>query len=98
MSKCPCWKDSVLLISYLPIFSDENLLSHLQSDSRFVWNQYAMQPLLSKPELSRYWLPIILGCEYFRIMTVECLIHGLSNGLLFLLYRSYHYQEYNYQS
>jgi phosphatidylinositol 4-phosphatase len=33
-----------------------------RADSRFVWNGYLLKPF-QKPELRRYCLPLLMGCE-----------------------------------
>ncbi len=37
---------------------------HERADERFVWNRHFIRELVSQPELAKFVLPVMLGCEY----------------------------------
>ena len=39
---------------------------HERADERFVWNRHFIRELVSQPELSKFVLPVMLGCEYHQ--------------------------------
>ena len=54
-----------------------------QADARFVWNAHLIRELTQQPELSRYCLPLMLGCILF--LQRSC----LTRVAVILRYRQY---------